>query len=250
MATKLSTIETLARQRLVEPTPRFWSSAELIDIITAGVKDLWRDIVDLKQEHFLTINTDDVSFPAGSDRLVGVPDDVHKVYLIEAKFLQTNSPNVGLQFRPKDYNHNDTQLARSRGAIDAANDTIYYSITSSGSPSGSTIIYCAPEVNRTIPIRFCYAPTIGVLGPDDNVPIPGEADNALVAWCVSYARAKETDDHTPDETWLAIYATEKAHLLESLGLRQYQEPTYVDALFQEYWALFLATGLSMFTLFA
>src|SRR3990167_5032716 len=31
----------------------FWSSAELIDIMNQGIKDLWRDIVDLKQEHYL-----------------------------------------------------------------------------------------------------------------------------------------------------------------------------------------------------
>ncbi len=56
-----------------------------------------------------------------------------------------------------------------------------------------------------------------------------------MAWTVAFARAKERDDRSPDPNWLAVYATEKSHLLESLGLRQYQEPTYVEAIYNNYW---------------
>lgn len=236
MATsKLSTIESLARQRLVEPTARFWSSPELVAIILSGIKDLWRDIVDLKQEHFLTINNTDVSLPAEATQLSGVPQDVHKIYLIEALNLASGTVNQGLIFQPRDYNHKSMQLARSRASIDPANDTIYYSISSAGAPVGAPVIRCAPKVSSAVSLSFCYVPTIGQLSADDFIPIPGEADNALVAWTVAYARAKESEERVPDAGWLAIYSTEKQHLLESLGLRQYQEPTYVDAIFEEYW---------------
>lgn len=234
-SSKISDIEALARQRLVEPTPRYWTSQELTDIIIAGIRDLWRDIVDLKQEHFLTVNQNDVYFPPNSDRLAGVPDDVHKVYLIEAKHMEENSANVGLQFMPLDYNHRNFQLARSRPAIMPQNDTFYYSITAQGAPVGAPVIFCAPKTTQTLQIRFCYVPDLQPMTSGDFIPIPGEANNALVAWTVAYARAKETDDRSPDQNWLSIYATEKMHLLESLGLRQYQEPLMADALFQEYW---------------
>lgn len=235
MSVLISDIETLARQRLVEATPRYWSSQELTDIIIAGIRDLWRSIVDLKQEHFLTYDTTHVTYDPDSLVLTGVPSDVYKVYMIEALDLTSTSVNVGIQFKPKDYNHNDFQLARSRGAIDPANDTFYYSISSAGAPVGSPVIRVAPKTTSQVLINFCYVPTLAAMTSSSSVPIPGECTNALVAWCVAYARAKENEERNPDPGWLSIYSTEKQNVLEGLGLRQYQEPLYVDALWQEYW---------------
>ena len=235
MATQISTIELLARQRLVEETPRFWSSEELTDIIIAGIKDLWRDIVDLKQEHFLTINNDDVTFEADATSLTGVPTDVHKIYLLEPVDTTIGSSNQGLVFAPMDYNSDVFASARSKAAIDPTYDTIYYSITSAGGPVNSPTIYCAPKVTSAISVSFCYVPTLAALTSQSDVPIPGEVDNALVAWTVAFARGKEKEDRMPDAGWLATYATDKAHLLESLGVRQYQEPTIVPAMFASYW---------------
>lgn len=235
MPSTIASIEVLSRQRLIEQTASFWTSAELVEIISAGVRDLWRDIVDLKQEHYLTINNTDVFYDVSSSQLSGVPTDVHKIYMIEARTLVENSSNIGLQFLPLDYNHRNFQLARSRGPVDPANDTIYYSIMSQGAPVNAPVIKCAPGVTSLVNISFCYVPTIGQLTSTSMVPIPGEADNALVAWTVAFARAKEREDRSPDANWLAVYATEKQHLLQSLGLRQYQEPTYADAMFEEYW---------------
>ncbi len=241
MPTIISHIETLVRQTpLIELSPRFWSSQELTDIIIAGIKDLWRDIVDLKQEHYLTINPSDgtpgdVYLAANSSTLSGVPSDVHKIFIIEALDQSNSSPNTGLQFHPLSYNHLYFQSARSLAPIDPASDTIYYAITGQGSPVGPPLIYCAPQVTSRVNLRFAYVPTLGPMTTNSPVPIPGEADNALLAWTVAFARAKERDDRSPDPNWLAVYSTEKLHLLESLGLRQYAEPTYVDAQYEDYW---------------
>lgn len=237
MATTISTIETLSRRHLLETTANFWTSAELVDIIIAGVRDLWRDIVDLKGEHYLTVDTTNVSLAASSSTLTGVPADVHKVYLIEPVDLSINGSNRGLIFRPLDYNHKTFQMARSMDAIEPSNATIYYAIHSAGAPVAAPTIRIAPQVTSAVSLRFCYIPTFATtdLESGDSVPIPGEADNALVAWTVAYARAKEREDRAPDAGWLAVYATEKQHLLQSLGLRQYQENTFADAFFEEYW---------------
>lgn len=237
MATLISSIEAQVRSRgLIETTASFWTSAELTDIISAGVRDLWRDIVDLKAEHFLTIDNTNVSLPSGTATLQGVPSDVHKVYLIEPRDTSiTNAVNTGLCFKPLDYNHPTFQASRSRDAIDPSNDTIFYAITAQGTPVGAPVIYVAPKVNSQVLISFCYIPSIGQLTTNSVVPIPGEADNALVAWTVAFALAKEREDRSPDPNWLAIFSTERQHLLQSLGLRQYQEPSYVDAMFSEYW---------------
>lgn len=236
MATTLADIEVQVRQTpLIEPVAKFWSSLELQSIINRGIKDLWRDIVDLKQEHYLTIDNTNVTMQANSTSLTGVPNDVHKVYMIEPRDLSENSANNGLIFLPKDYNHLDFQSARGSASVDPTGNVIYYAIHKQGAPVGAPEIRVAPRVNAAVTISFCYVPTLATLPPAGIVPIPGEADNALVAWTTAFARAKERDDRTPDPNWLAIYNTEKQHLLESLGLRQYQENTVVDALFAPYW---------------
>lgn len=235
MSSQLSTIEALTRQRLIEITPSFWSSAELMDIIIAGVKDLWRDIVDLKQEHYLRNNNTDVFYDAQSTTISGLPTDIHKVYMIEPRDLTTNGVNHGLQFKPLDYNHDTFQAARAMDAIDPVASTIYYCITGQGAPVNAPVIECAPKVSSIVNLRFVYVPTLAQMTSSSIVPIPGEADNALVAWTVAFARAKEREDRSPDANWLAIYATEKQHLLESLGMREYQEPKMAIALFESYW---------------
>ena len=237
MATLLSAIETQARRHLIEPTASYWSSAELIDIINQGIRDLWRDVVDLKQEHFLTNDTTNVTMAANTATLTGVPSDVHKVYLIEPLDSSSDSANKGLVFTPLDYNHKRFQSVRTMDAIDPSNNVIYYAVTGAGAPTGSssTVVYVGPQVNDAVSVRFVYVPTLAAKVAGDNVPIPGEADNALIAWTVAFARAKEREDRSPDPNWLAIYSTEKGHLMQSLGLRQYHEPFCVDGFFEEYW---------------
>lgn len=241
MPTLISDIETQVRLNpLLETSASFWTSAELVQVIIRGIKDLWRDIVDLKGEHYLTIDTTNVSLPASVDALVGVPMDVHKVYLIEPRDTSSTSANSGLIFQPRDYNHKDFQMARSRADIDPSNDVIYYAITGQGAPTGSgPLIYVAPQVTSAVNLSFAYVPTLPTLASTSTVPIPGEADNALIAWTGAFARAKEREDRSPDPNWLSVYATEKAHLLQSLGLRQYHENQYVDAIFEQYWQLFI-----------
>lgn len=235
MATLISEAVVIARQHLVEPTPNYWSNTELVNLGIAGCKDLWRDVADLKQEHFLKKDTQNVTFPPNSGVLAGVPLDVHKIYMIEPRDLSENGSNHGLLFKPLPYNDNLFQLARSRSAIEASNDTIFYALSGQGSPVNATIVDVAPKVTSAVPLNFVYVPTLQPMTIDSIIPIPGEADNAVVAWIVAYARAKEREDRSPDPMWLGIYATEKAHLLQSLGLRQYQEPSYANAMFAEYW---------------
>jgi hypothetical protein len=236
LATTIAQIEAQVRATpLIETTASFWTSAELTEWTIKGIKDLWRDIVDLKSEHYLTVNDTTVYLGASSSTISGVPADVHKVYLIEVRDGTSGSSNEGLVFKPLEYNHNSFISARARSDIDPSNDTIYYAITGQGAPVNAPVIYVAPQVTSSVNLTFSYVPTLSALASGSTVPIPGEADNALVAWTVAFARSKERDDRSPDPNWLAIYSTEKEHLLQSLGLRQYQEPMYGAAVFEEYW---------------
>ncbi len=238
MSTRISDLIPQVRHHLIEETGTsnpYWSDQELTDISIRGIKDLWRSITDLKQEHYCTIDRDHVVLNSGDDKLSGVPQDVHKIYMIEPRDLSENGSNHGLLFKPLPYNNNTFQLARSKAPIDPLNDTIYYALRGAGSPATLTVVDIAPKVTATVQIAFTYIPTLPVLTGADQVPIPGEADQALIAWTVAFARAKERDDRSPDTAWIQVYSVEKGSLLQSLGLRQYQEPSYVEAEFMEYW---------------
>lgn len=231
---KISDIEVVARRQLRELTPRFWSSQELTDICIDGVKDLWRSIADLKQGHFFTRNDTDVYLDASSNKVRGVPADVHKVFEVEVRDAGNSTSGV-LKFTPLPYHDDKFQAARAEINVDpSSGGEVYYAITQPGGPVVAPVIYIAPMVTAQVPLSLGYVPILAGLTKDSIVPIPGESTNALKAWVIAFAKAKETDGNTPDAGWLDIYASEKANILESLGVRQYQEPTYVQALFEEY----------------
>ena len=236
MASTFSELQVSLRETLNEDTASFWSTTEIHDILVKGARDLWRDIVDLKQEHYLRINSTDVYLPSGASQLANVPEDLHKVYLIEPRDVSSTGGFQQVMFTPREYNHDEFRAARASGTANSPYGEFFYAITGLGSPTGDPPkILIAPTTDADLNVTLAYIANLGPLYAESLVPIPGEADNALIAWGMAYARAKEREDRMPDPGWLTIYKTEKEHLLQSLGLRQYQEPTIVDGMFQALW---------------
>jgi hypothetical protein len=235
MATTFDTLLPIVRARLIEPVAKFWADSELFDIMYLGARSVWRDVVDLKGEHYMTVDITNVTLEAQATSFTGIPADVHKIIMIEPRDLTENGPNVGLVFKPLEYQNPVVQSARASLPADPQNMVVYYSIAGQGAPVSVPTIYTAPKVTSQVEIAFSYVPTLGALTNTDFLPIPGEADNAIIAWTVAYARAKEREDRSPDPAWIGVFATEKEHLLQSLGLRQYQEPSYAEGVFSEYW---------------
>lgn len=217
----------------------FWSDDELFQDAKRGTTDLWGAIIDLHEEHYLKIVEDgSVSLASGDTALSGVPADTFRVYLIEPLDASTNR----VEFTPRPYNHIEFRNARmqstSQSFMPTSGVNIFYDVTGVGSPQGAPVIKTAPKLSSAVTLRFCYIPTTGVESMQlTNAvnPIPGESDNALIAWIAAYARGKERDDRMPDPAWLAIYNTEKQNLLVRLKPRQEQEPLYADGLFDDYW---------------
>lgn len=239
MATLLSAIETQARRHLVETTASFWSSAELIDIANNGITDMWGAILDLYQEHYLTVDITNVTYTAEAEVLANVPTDVFRVFSIEPKDTTSSGTYRNLHFIPRDYNSPDFVAARSASSINPSNGGIvYYALSGAGAPVGAPTVRIAPKMSAALAaasLRFTYNPTIAAKVAADDNPIPGGSDNALIAWVVAYARAKEREDRSPDSNWLAVYATEKQNILTRLTPRQTQEPEYVEPLFFNLW---------------
>lgn len=235
MATLLSAIETQVRRHLIEPTAGYWSSAELIDICNHGIKDLWGAIIDLHQEHWFATDATNVSLAADTTTISGVPTDVFRVTLIEPRDVSSSASGRETNFIPRDYNSHEFCTARSLAASEPGNgQIIYYAVTQAGAPVGAPTIYVAPQLSSALNLRFNYIPVQAAVTSAGNNPIPGESDNALVAWTVAYARAKEREDRSPDPNWLSIYATEKQNLLVRLTPRQEQEPEFVTGMFEEF----------------
>lgn len=215
-------------------TDTFWSDDELFEHAKRGTTDLWKAVIDLHHEHFLTVNTTDVSLAAGATQLTGVPNDTFRVYLIES----TDPLTTGLRFIPRAANNRDFVAARWLGSQTPVPPTrgvvIFYCLTGAGAPNSAPVVLTAPATASAVSLNFWYVPVLGVkqyvLETATN-PIPGESDQALIAWIIAHARAKERDDRSPDPAWLAVYATEKSGLLTSLTPRQEQEAEYVESVF-------------------
>ena len=239
MASALSTIETKARRHLRETTASDWTSQELIDLINLGIKDLWGAIVDLHQEHFLTVDTANVSLATSAGQLTGVPADTFRVHLIEPVDTSSGGTYKGVVFVPRDYNSREFIGARTLSGQDPTQaQIIYYTLTTAGAPVAAPTVLVGPTVTSAMArgtIRFVYVPTLADVVAAGNNPIPGDSDNALIAWCVAYARAKEREDRSPDPNWLAVYATEKQNILTRLTPRQTQEVELAEAIFEASW---------------
>ena len=232
MATLLSALETQARRHLIETTASFWSSDELIAILNLGIKDLWGAIVDLHQDHFVTIDESNVYLAANSSTLTGVPTGVFRVLLLEPRDTTSSGATPFVKFTPRPLQSDAFRNARQLSAQDPTNGLeIFYSVNQAGAPVAAPTITVAPQVSSQVLTRFIYIPVQADLTSSGTNPIPGESDQALIAWCVAYARAKEREDRMPDPGWIQVYGTEKGNILTRLTPRQEQEPTVVEGVF-------------------
>lgn len=237
MATAISSVIAAARVELKEATASYWTDAELLTHFQHGVNDMWGAIIDLNQEHWLTVDITNVSLAANGDSLTGVPADCFRVHIIEPRDVTSAGTTPDVMFWPRDYNSPMFRNARQLTAQDPTSGlNIFYTLTQAGSPVAAPTVLTAPRVSSAVNLRFVYVPgpASAALTTASNNPIPGESDNALMAWMIAYAHAKDREDKSPDPNWLAIYATEKQNLLVRMAPRQTQEPDYVEDCFGGY----------------
>lgn len=235
MATLTSTLITNARVRLRETSASYWTDAELLVYAIRGYADLWRMVIDLHMEHFLTVDATNVTLAANTATLTGIPTTCFRIVSIEARDLSNDSANIGLEFIPRDWNHPEMVRARRTAAVNPADNTIYYTVTGQGPPIAALTVRVAPQVSSAMNITLAYIPTHGVTAASDNNPIPGESDLAIEAWIVAHARAKEREDGSPDPDMLAVYANEKQNIRVALTPRQEQELDVVEGMFENMW---------------
>lgn len=236
MATLLQDIIDDARLVLLEDAPAaadsFWSDAELLSIINGGVRDLWKKIMDLYQDHFVTDDVTNVAAAASTAALTGVPSDVFRIVALQPRTIGSSSSNRGLIFKPRSLTHPDFVQAEAAPAADPQNRVIYYAVVNAGAPVAAPSILIAPTLSSAVNLRLKYIPTIGTLTLASTNPIPGESDLALKHWVIAFARAKEREDRAPDPEHLSIYATEARNLLIALTPRSVQEPEYVVGMWE------------------
>lgn len=234
-ATRIDDIIGLkVRPALIELAARFWQDQELRDILVDGARDLWGAILDVYGDHYLTVDETNVSLPANSSQLLGVPADCFRVQVIEPRDISVDGSGRSLIFVPRKFKDPEFVGARTMSAQDpGSGGIIYYQMTGQGAPAESPRILTAPMISSAMPLRLAYNPTLALdaTTPNQLNPIPGESDTALKAWTIAYARAKERDDRLPDPGWMQTYMTERSHLLTRLTPRQAQEPDVVEDFF-------------------
>lgn len=247
MPTPLKAIVARTRTQILAPlvqtgaiTPdQFWADDELLAHTIAGCRDLWRGIVDLHEEHFLTVDTTNVWYRAGDDRLTGVPSNLLRVLAIQPRDTTQTSVIRQLRFLPRKYTSSEFLGALGRTPFDITlPGDVFYAVANAGSPIAAPDIYVAPRLAATVLLRVVYVPTLpGTMDGDTMNPIPGESDHALMAWTAAYALGKSGPDgaFTPDTTWLSVYSTEKQAILIISEPRQEQQPVVVQGVFDELW---------------
>lgn len=246
MPTKLGAIVARTRTQILAPLVQtgaispdlFWTDDELLAHTIAGCRDLWRAVVDLHQEHFLKVDVTNVSYGSGNDKLTGVPTDTLRVLAMQPRDTTSNSTSRALRFLPRRYTSSDFLAALARDPFDATQPgDIYYAVTNAGSPVEAPTVWIAPKLTASVLLRFVYVPTLpGTMDVDTMNPIPGESDQALMAWTAAYALGKQNTDASnfvPDATWLAVYSTEKQAILIISEPRQEQAPVVVQGALDE-----------------
>lgn len=233
MPTTLQQIITDARIQLNEPAANLWQDSELLGYLNRGIKDLRRHINQTHQNYVFTLSTGAVSVVANTAELSGVPTDVGIILNIEPADLQTHP----LNFRPAPWESSRFQAARREEAFDPSNvGTVWYAITGVGAPSGTApTIRIAPQLTSAVALNVSYQPVPANLTLSDSVPLPGDADQALIEWVCAYAIARERGDEAPDQKRMALYQGEVAKILVAIAPRDESEPQVVDAMFEEYW---------------
>ena len=235
MATTLNTIISRARKTLVEETVSatpFWTDAELLEHAINGCRDLWKGIVDVYQDHFLTIDLTNVSLPASATTASGVPSDCFRIKFIEPRDMGTY---VNTFFFPKDYASDEFRRLRTLSAQDPQGCIFNYDLVGAGPPVATPTLYIAPKVNSALNLAVGYIASIpSNLTTASNNPVPGESDHALEAWIIAWGRAKEREDRSPDPEWIKIYGDEKLGILTVVTPRQEDEPEVVEGLFEDY----------------
>lgn len=236
MSTLISSLIASARTSLNESgSAVFFTDAELLDYAQRGIRDLWRRINDKEVDYFIVIDDTNVTLPANTAALAGVPADVFRVVAVEPRVVGPDNPNKGLIFKPRPYTHPDFVQARAIGLRDPRHTVVFYAVMFQGAPVAAPHIQVAPQVRDAVDLRLVYNQTFAALLTSSANPIPGESDNAVICWIVVYAKARDRDDQAPDPEWLALYNTEKQNLVRELSPRSIQEPEVVEALFEDAW---------------
>jgi hypothetical protein len=229
VATTLQTIVDRARKTLLEESASFWTDAELLAHANKGIKDLWKSIIDLYQDHVVTIDTTTMSVASGARVVTGVPSDLFRVVNIQPRTLGQSSSNPGLVFQPRNLIHPEFVQAQAAPNQTPRYMVCYYAVINAGAPVGAPTIRIAPGFTSEVLLEVHYNQVIADVAIGGNNPIPGESDLALEAWTIGWGRAKEREDRSPDPEYISIYATEKRNLLTVLTPRSVQDVDVVES---------------------
>lgn len=223
-------IYDLRKAYLHDETSVNWDDDELLGHARKGISRLWRRIVDVYENHFLTIDSEHAFIDANATQISGIPDDCYRVVLVEPRVIGPSSLNPGLVFKPKKWQDPMFLNARATSPIAPTEGIIYYQLHEQGPPIGPPVVRIGPAISSSMLLTIAYNQRLPVETYDEDTdnPIPGDSDHALTCWIVAHAKTKDREDQRPDRGWLDDFDTELATILTSLAPRQVQEQEHVE----------------------
>ena len=234
MPTTLQTILTDSRAAINAQTDPFWSDPEILRYINRGIADVRRSINQTHQDYHFELDAT-VEHQPGVDTLVNVPVNCGVIYGLEVLDPTTHA----LVYVRRPWGSTEFHAARRPTAqVDPlTGGIVYYTPTGVGAPAAAPVIRVAPVVSAVVPLRLSYQPVPDItLGLNDIVPLPGNADEALIQWTTAFMVGRQRPDQQPDQTRMGLYNVEVQKILVASAPRDESDTETVEPLFEEYWS--------------
>ncbi len=226
----LADLRTAVRDNLDEPTPSFWSNAQLNRFINRAKDRVWTEVRKLKEDYYLLSRSstdgsivifgntyDCASFQISNSgtQTYQLPPD-----FAEMKLIECITPNYEyVRFEARDMSHPDFRSARQMTTMFTA-EIFLFDIT------GERTLQLAQRSDTTLDLRLSYVPIIPDMADDTDLL---ETPHALYMAVEEFATAAALKmDRDPNSA--AWEQTGNASIARALGAsgRQIQDPEFVQ----------------------
>lgn len=231
----LSDLRTAVRDNLDEPTPAFWTNAQLLRFINRAKNRVWNEAKKLKADYFdVTRTSTDGSltilgetYAATGFQIVAgtrdytLPPDFSEMRLIEV----TTSGYEHVRFTYLPLTH-PTFRAMLRVTDNQAPSEFYYTIV------GERTLRITPFSDTTLNLRITYTPVIADLAADtDTLEMPWPLPDAVEAFATATAMVMDRDPNAAvwEQRGRAIVAD-----MFGAHARQSQDPEFVQDFLAEW----------------
>ena len=226
----LGDLRTAVRDNLDEPTPSFWSNAQLNRFVNRAKDRVWTEVRKLKEDYFMisrsstdgtltifgnTYDTASFQISAAGTLTYTLPPD-----FAEMKLIECVTPNYEyVRFEYRDMAHQDFRSARMVSS-QFTPEIVLFDIT------GERTLQLAQKSDTALDLRINYIPIVPDMADDtDLLEMPHALYMAVEEFATAAALKMDRDPNSA-----AWEQTGNASIARALGAaaRQIQDPEFVS----------------------